>query len=114
METENPGCFDRDDKTFIDLYMKSGLYIAEIVKRLYQSEAMKAKYPDREARLRHIFSKQVFGLAPTEIIYRIATRFILGFAQDVEIVDHNLWQFDALESAKDGTLEDELDRIFGN
>ena len=114
LETENPGCFDRDDKTFIDLYMKSGLYIAEIVKRLYQSEAMKAKYPDREARLRHIFSKQVFGLAPTEIIYRIATRFILGFAQDVEIVDHNLWQFDALESAKEGTLEEELDRIFGN
>ena len=114
LETENPGCFDQNNKTFIDLYMKSGLYIAEIVKRLYRSDALKEIYPDREARLRHIFSNQVFGLAPTEIIYRIATRFILGFAEDIEIVDHNLWQFDALESAKEGTLEEELDRIFGN
>ena len=38
LEQENPGCFDMPDKTFIDLYMKSGLYITEIVKRLYQSD----------------------------------------------------------------------------
>lgn len=25
LEQENPGCFDRSDKTFVDLYMKSGL-----------------------------------------------------------------------------------------
>ena len=31
LEKENPGCFDDPDKTFVDLYMKSGLYIAEIV-----------------------------------------------------------------------------------
>ena len=40
LEKENPGCFDDPDKTFIDLYMKSGLYITKIVKRLYQSERM--------------------------------------------------------------------------
>ena len=113
LEEENPGCFDRDDKTFIDLYMKSGLYIAEIVKRLYQSEAMKAKYPEREARLRHIFANQVYGLAPTEIIYRIAMRFLLGFAEDIEIGTHHLRKLDALEYAKNGTLEAELDRVFG-
>lgn len=33
LEQENPGCFDQSDKTFIDLYMKSGLYITEIVKQ---------------------------------------------------------------------------------
>ena len=38
LEKENPYCFDDPDKTFIDLYMKSGLYIAEIVKRLYNSD----------------------------------------------------------------------------
>ena len=36
--------------------MKSGLYITEIVKRLYQSEQMKKQFPDKE-RLRHIFEK---------------------------------------------------------
>lgn len=47
LEEENPGCFDMPDKTFIDLYMKSGLYITEIVKRLYQSRVLKEKFPDR-------------------------------------------------------------------
>lgn len=79
LEQENPGCFDMPDKTFIDLYMKSGLYIAEIVKRLYQSEEMKKQFPDSKERLTHIFEKQVYGLAPTEIIYKIATSYILGF-----------------------------------
>ena len=113
LEEENPGCFDMPDKTFIDLYMKSGLYITEIVKRLYQSEKMKEMFPDRKDRLRHIFEKQVYGLAPTEIIYRIATSYILGFDDDVEITKHNFRQVDALPFAKEGTLEQELDRLFG-
>ena len=79
LETENPGCFDDPDKTFIDLYMKSGIYITEIVKRLYQSERMKEQFPDPKERLRHIFEKQVYGLAPTEIIYHIALSYIFGF-----------------------------------
>ena len=37
--------------------MKSGLYITEIVKRLYQSEQMKKRFPDPKERLRHIFEK---------------------------------------------------------
>ena len=114
LEEENPGCFDRDDKTFIDLYMKSGLYIAEIVKRLYHSAAMKDKYPDGAARLRHIFTHQVYGLAPTEIIYRIATRFLLGFSGDVAIPEHHLRQMDSLVYAREGTLEEEFDRAFGS
>ena len=113
LEAENPGCFDRDDRTFADLYMKSGLYIAEIVKRLYQSEAMKARYPDRVSRLKHIFADQVYGLAPTEIIYRIAMRFLLGFDDGVVIDNHHLRKLDSLVYAKDGTLEEHLDEVFG-
>ena len=112
LEEENPGCFNLPDKTFADLYMKSGLYIAEIVTRLYQSEGMKKAFPDREARLRHIFAKQVYGLAPTEIIYKIATNFILGFDQDVTITDHNFRLLDALEYAKEGTLAQKLDEVY--
>jgi len=112
LEQENPGCFDNPDKTFFDPYMKSGMYITEIVKRLYQSKRMQALYPDSAERLRHIFEKQVYGLAPTEIIYRIALRYILGFGDDVKIEKHNLRQTDALPLAQAGTLERELDRIF--
>lgn len=112
LEEENPGCFDNPDHTFVDLYMKSGLYIAEIVKRLYQSEKLKALYPDSSERLNHIFAKQVYGLAPTEIIYRIALAFILGFSDEIEIKKHNLKHFDTLPYAQDGTLEQKLDEIF--
>ena len=110
---ENPGCFDDPTKTFIDPYMKSGLYIAEIVKRLYRSDRMKQLYPDGDARLKHIFEKQVYALAPTEIIYRIALSFILGFAEKHPIEKHNLRQLDALALVKEGRLEEKLDEVFG-
>ena len=112
LEQENPNCFDDPSKTFADLYMKSGLYIAEIVKRLFNSNGMKQAYPDEAERLQHIFEKQVYGLAPTEIIYQIALHFILGFDEDNQIQNHHLRQCDALPYAKDGTLEAKLDSIF--
>lgn len=113
LENENPGCFDNPDHTFIDLYMKSGLYITEIVKRLYNSEKMKELYPDGNDRLDHIFAKQMFGLAPTEIIYRIAIAFILGFDENAADRKHNFKLYDALPAAKEGRLEQELDKVFG-
>ncbi len=112
LEAESPGCFDKDDRTFMDLYMKSGLYIAEIVKRLYQSGAMKKLYPDSRKRLEHIFRKQVYGLAPTEIIYKIATNFILGFDGDAASIKHNFKQADALGPAKEGQLSKFLDMLY--
>lgn len=112
LEKENPGTFDNPDETFIDLYMKSGLYPAEIIKRLFQSEKMKELFPDDTKRLQHIFEKQVFGLAPTEIIYRIAENFILGFDYSGNIKKHNFRKVDSLELVKNGTLEEKLDEIY--
>lgn len=114
LEEENPGCFNQPDKTFLDPYMKSGLFITEIVKRLYRSEAMKQLYPDGKARLQHIFEKQMYGLAPTEIIYRIATSYILGFDEDLKIENHNFRQVDALPYVKEGTLQQKLDELYDN
>lgn len=113
LEKENPGCFDNPDKTFVDLYMKSGMYVAEIVKRLYQSSRMQRLYPSNRERLNHIFIKQVFGLAPTEIIYRIALSYILDFTDEIEIETHNIVQCDALQYAKDNSLEAKLKDLFG-
>lgn len=113
LETENAGCFDNPDHTFIDLYMKSGLYITEIVKRLFNSKKMKELYPDGNDRLDHIFAVQMFGLAPSEIIYKIATAFILGFDENAADRKHNFKLYDALPAAKEGRLEQELDKVFG-
>lgn len=112
LEEQDPGCFDDPNKTFIDLYMKSGLYPAEIVKRLFQSEKTKQLYPDNIERLQHIFSKQVYGLAPTEVIYKIATNFILGFDYSGNIKENNFRRVDSLELVKEGKLEQKLDELF--
>ena len=113
-EKENPGCFDDPSHTFADLYMKSGLYITEIIKRLYRSEGMKAAFPDDRERLDHILERQVFGIAPTKIIYEIATHFILGFHDEVgQGCDSNFELADSAELAKEGTLAAYVERVFG-
>ena len=90
-----------------------GTWPAEIVKRLYQSPKMKEIFPDGKKRLQHIFEKQVFGLAPTEIIYKIAISFILGFTDEIEIKKHNFRQADALPYAKEGRLDELLEKLYG-
>lgn len=92
--------------------MKSGMYPAEIIKRLYNSERLKSLYPDEKERLNHIFAEQVYGLAPTEIIYRIVLSFLLGFSEDIKISKHNLKQLDSVASSKNGIPEEDVRRIF--
>lgn len=114
LEENNPGCFDDPTKTFADLYMKSGLYITEIVKRLYRSEGLKVAFPDEKERIRHIMQRQVYGMAPTRIIYLIATNYILGFDNELKDSSHNFVQADAAEAAKAGTLEELVNQHFKN
>lgn len=111
LKDENPDIYNDSSKTFIDLYMKSGLYITEVVKRLYNSEVIKSEIPDDYDRLKHILENQVYGLAPTEIIYRIATSFIFSELTD-GISQKNFVQLDAYPYAEDGTLEEKLDEVF--
>ena len=113
LEEQNPGCFDDPDNTFADLYMKSGLYITEIVKRLYRSEKMKKLIPDDQERIRHILRKQVYGMAPTRIIYLIATNYILGFDPELRHETAHFVEADAAEASKSGTLSELVDQCFG-
>ena len=113
-EKGNPGCFDDPSHTFADLYMKSGLYITEIIKRLFNSDGMKAAFPDERERLDHILEHQVFGIAPSKIIYEIATHYILGFHDEVgQGCDTNFVMADSAELAKEGTLGSFVERVFG-
>lgn len=115
LEANNPGIFDDPDKTFADLYMKSGLYIAEIVKRLFRSEKMKQLFPDDHERIKHIMEHQVYGFAPTRIIYLIATNYIFGFDKELKssLMAKHFKQIDAAKYAQEGTLTDIVQREFG-
>ncbi len=113
LEQENPHVFEDPQKTFADLYMKSGLYITEIVRRLYNNVEMRRQIPDDRERLRHIFKHQVYGFAPTKIIYRIATRYILGFDPTLQPEQSNFRQVDTVPYAKAGRMEELIEREFG-
>lgn len=115
LEANNPGIFADPNKTFADLYMKSGLYITEIIKRLFQNEKMKELIPDDQARIEHIMQHQVYGLAPTRIIYLIATNYIFGFDEELKnsVLGRHFKQIDAAEYAKNGTLEEVIQKEFG-
>lgn len=115
LEANNPGIFDDPNKTFADLYMKSGLYITEIIKRLFRSEKMKQLFPDEQERIKHIMEHQVYGFAPTKIIYLIATNYISGFDEGLKgtLMEKHFKQIDAAEYAKEGTLQEIVQREFG-
>ena len=112
LQKENPNIFDDSTKTFIDLYMKSGLYITEIVKRLYRSDIIQAQFPDEQERIKHILENQVFGFAPTEIIFRIAVGFIFGNQAEKAISRKNFRLVDTVPFAKEGTVQELIDREF--
>lgn len=102
----DPLIFQDRNKTYIDLYMKSGLYIVEIVKRLF--DGLAKEIPDKKTRIIHIVTKQVFGLAPTNILYNITTNYILGFLKrdgfsddDINQLNSNFKQFDLVNVIKD-------------
>ncbi len=113
LEEENPHIFEDPQKTFADLYMKSGLYITEIVRRLYNNEKMRSLIPDDRERILHILRHQVYGFAPTEIIYRIATRYILGFDTSLSPEQSNFRQVDTIPYAKRGRMEELIEEEFG-
>ena len=113
LEEENPGCYDDPNATFADLYMKSGLYITEVAKRLFRSEGLKAAYPDPDERIRHILQHQLYGMAPTRIIYLIATNYIFGFDEALRSETTNFVEADASAAAKGGKLPELVEKHFG-
>ena len=60
--------FENPDTTFLDPCCKSGVFLREIAKRLIKG--LERQIPDLEKRIEHIFSRQLFGIAITELICR--------------------------------------------
>ena len=112
LEDEDPHVFEDPDKTFIDLFMKSGLYITELVKRLFNNPVMKEKIPDNDERLKHILEKQLYGLAPSDIIYHIATNYIFSFDVENRISRKHFKSVDARPAVKEGKLDELLAATF--
>ena len=111
LEKENPGIFENPNLTFVDLYVKSGLYLTEIAKRLYRG--LKSQIPDENARLKHIFERQLYGFAPTQIIHDIAENYIYrGF----DSISHENLKFkDLTPDFREGIIGNmKFDVVIGN
>ena len=59
---------------FLDPVCKSGVFLREIAKRL--DAGLEMAFPDKQTRLNHIFGKQLYGLAITEITALISRRSV--------------------------------------
>ena len=59
---------------FLDPVCKSGVFLREIAKRL--DAGLEKAIPDKQKRLNHIFGKQLYGLAITEITALLSRRSV--------------------------------------
>ena len=66
--------FENPDTTFLDPCCKSGVFLREIAKRLIVG--LERQIPDLERRLEHICTKQLFGIAITELTSLLARRSV--------------------------------------
>ena len=64
--------FKSPDTTFLDPACKTGVFLREIAKRLL--EGLKDAIPDEDERRKHIFTKQLFGIAITEMTSLLSRR----------------------------------------
>ena len=72
----NDGAIIWEDKnvTFLDPFTKSGVFLREITRRL--SKGLAKQIPDDQERVNHILTKQVFGVAITELTALLARRSV--------------------------------------
>lgn len=66
--------FCNPDTTFLDPACKSGVFLREIAKRLLVG--LEQQIPDLQERIDHIFHKQLFGIAITELTSLISRRSV--------------------------------------
>ena len=98
------------DKTvkFLDPFTKSGVFLREITSRL--TKGLENEIPDLDKRVNHILTKQVFGIAITQITALLARRSVYcskyangkhSIAKSFSNDDGNIW-FNRIKHTWDG------------
>lgn len=64
--------FESKNTTFLDPVTKSGVFLREIAKRL--NKGLETQIPNQQERINHIFKKQLYGIAITELTSLLARR----------------------------------------
>lgn len=72
LDTLPPKIWRNKNTTFLDPAAKSGVFLREIAKRLM--EGLKDEIPDQQKRIDHIFTKQLYGIAITDMTALLTRR----------------------------------------
>ena len=85
--------FKNPDTKFLDPACKTGVFLREIAKRLIKGLA--PQFPDLQERIDHIFHKQLFGIAITELTSLLSRRGI--YCSKYPNTDFSVTKFDTAE-----------------
>ena len=85
--------FKNPDTTFLDPACKTGAFLREIAKRLIKG--LEPQFPDLQERIDHIFHKQLFGIAITELTSLLSRRGI--YCSKYPNTDFSVSKFDTAE-----------------
>lgn len=106
--------------TFLDPFTKSGVFLREITSRL--TEGLASSIPDLQERVDHILTRQVYGIAITELTGMLARRSLYcskfangkhSIAKSLTTDDGNIW-FERTEHTWEGRKRDrQVDPITG-
>jgi len=69
-----PEIWSDKNTTFLDPVSKSGVFLREIARRL--DAGLETEIPDKQKRINHIFSNQLFGIAITELTSLLSRRSV--------------------------------------
>lgn len=85
--------FQNPDTTFLDPACKSGVFLREIAKRLIVG--LEPQFPDLQERVDHIFHKQLYGIAITELTSLLSRRST--YCSKYPNSEFSVSQFDSVE-----------------
>ena len=85
--------FQNPDTTFLDPACKSGVFLREIAKRLIVG--LEPQFPDLQERVDHIFQKQLYGIAITELTSLLSRRS--AYCSKYPNSEFSVSQFDSVE-----------------
>ena len=85
--------FQNPDTTFLDPACKTGVFLREIAKRLIKG--LEPQFPVLQERIDHIFRKQLFGIAITELTSLLSRRSV--YCSKYPNSEFSVTQFDNVE-----------------
>lgn len=85
--------FESPDTTFLEPACKSGVFLREIAKRLLVG--LEDKIPDLQERVDHIFQKQLYGIAITELTSLLSRRSL--YCSKYPSSKYSITQFDDIQ-----------------